>query len=318
MTATTILRILCVIGIIFDVVLLARGVHKQKQTPEGKAEWDKQKKYWKWNSFMVGLVPNFFDALGIGAFAPQSALIKLRKSCDDINIPGTINVGNTPAVLVEAILFFGLVSIDPVTLISMLVAATLGSLIGAKIVTRWNRTAVRYGMGIALIGLGLIMACKQAQIGPFGVTGTALSLHGTKLIAAVVCNFILGALMSLGVGLYAPCMALVALLGMNVKAAFPIMMGSCAYLMAFGNAPVFIKQARYDMVASIGDSIFGCVGVLLAYFVVRSLPLSILTWMVIFVVLFTAVLFLRDARKDTLARRAGQHVKEYPEESMAS
>lgn len=113
------------------------------------------------------MVPNFFDALGIGAFAPQSALIKLRKSCDDINIPGTINVGNTPAVLLEAILFFGLVSIDPVTLISMLIAATLGSLIGAKIVTRWNRTAVRYGMGIALIGLGLIMACKQAEIGPF-------------------------------------------------------------------------------------------------------------------------------------------------------
>ena len=37
--------------------------------------------------------------------------------------------------------------------------------------------------------------------------------------------------MTLGIGLYAPCMILVSLLGMDPRAAFPIMMGSCALLM---------------------------------------------------------------------------------------
>lgn len=307
--ATTILRILCFIGIATTVWLLAKDARKRGQTEEGRERWKKERKYWKWNSFLVGMVPNFFDALGIGAFAPQSALIKLRGSMDDINIPGTINVGNTIPVLIESILFLGLVDIEPVTLISMLVSATLGSLIGAKVITKWNRTTVRYGMGIALVILGGVMACKQMKIGPFGVTGTALGLSGVKLVIAVLVNFALGALMSLGVGLYAPCMALVALLGMNVQAAFPIMMGSCAYLMAFGNAPVFIRQGRYDLTGAIGDSIFGSIGVLIAYFVVKNLPLSVLTWLVIFVVVFTALLFLRDARKDTKAMQREQAVQ---------
>ena len=37
--------------------------------------------------------------------------------------------------------------------------------------------------------------------------------------------------MTIGIGLYAPCMIMVSLLGMNPIAAFPIMMGSCAFLM---------------------------------------------------------------------------------------
>ena len=111
--------------------------------------------------------------------------------------------------------------------------------------------------------------------------------------------------MNVGVGLYAPCMALVALLGMNVQAAFPIMMGSCAYLMAFGNTPVFVKQSRYDMIGVITQGIFGCVGVIIAYVFVKSLPLKVLTILVVCVVLFTSVLFLRDGIKDTKAKRAG-------------
>ena len=47
--------------------------------------------------------------------------------------------------------------------------------------------------------------------------------------------------MEVGVGLYGPCMILVALLGMNPTAAFPIMMGSCAFLMPIGSLK-FIKQ----------------------------------------------------------------------------
>ncbi|MCH3954373.1 MAG: permease [Eubacterium sp.] len=304
MKVSTILKIICIIGFIFDFILVAASVHKKRSTEEGRKLFAQQKKFFLWNA-MVGVVANFFDTLGVGSFATSSALFKIRGSIDDINVPGTLNVGDTFPVLMEAFLFFSLVDLDPLTLVSMLVAATLGSALGANIVTKWNRTTVRYAMGVGLTVLGIIMACKVTNVGPFGTTGTATALHGSKLIIGIVCNFVLGALMNVGVGLYAPCMALVALLGMNVQAAFPIMMGSCAYLMAFGNTPVFVKQSRYDMIGVITQGIFGCIGVFIAYTFVKSLPIKILTILVVFVVFFTAILFLRDGIKDTKAKKAG-------------
>ncbi len=63
-----------------------------------------------------------------------------------------------------------------------------------------------------------------------------------KLVLGLAGNFMLGALMTLGIGLYAPCMILVGLLGMNATAAFPIMMGSCAFLMPIASAKFVQKQ----------------------------------------------------------------------------
>ena len=295
------LKLICIIGFIYDLWLVAVDVRKKFADPSFSDELAKQKKHFWWNA-MVGFVANFFDTLGIGSFAPSTAMYKMRGSVDDINIPGTLNAGDAFPVLAEAFLFFGFVNMDPLTLILMLVAATLGAWFGAGIVTSWNRTKVRYGMGIGLLILGCIMLSQKLGVGPFGMTGEAMGLTGVKLVIAVVVNCFLGALMNLGVGLYAPCMALCVVLGMHVGTAFPAMMGSCAYLMAFGNTPVFIKKSRYDVIGVITNGIFGCLGVLVAYFIVKSLPLAVLLWIVICVVFLTSALFLRDALKDSAAK----------------
>ena len=48
----------------------------------------------------------------------------------------------------------------------------------------------------------------------------AARYSGFKMAIGLGGNFVLGALMMLGIGLYAPCMILVYLLGMNPLAAF--------------------------------------------------------------------------------------------------
>ena len=295
------MKLLCVVGFIFCVWLVGRDTKKKFADPSFAGELAHQKKFFLWNSF-VGFIANFFDTLGIGSFAPSTAMYKFAKSVDDINIPGTLNVGDTFPVLVEAFLFFGFVEMDTTTLVTMLVAATAGAWLGADIVTKLNRTMVRWCMGIGLFILGIVMACKQFGVGPFGITGTELGLTGTKLIIAIVANFILGALMNISVGLYAPCMALCAVLGMDIRVAFPVMMGSCAYLMAFGNTPVFVKRSRYDVIGVITNGIFGCIGVYCAYYFVKSLPLTVLLYVVICVVFLTSLMFFRDAIRDSKAK----------------
>ena len=299
-----IMKGLCVIGIILNVFLMWRKDKELRANPEkdpviglnGEEQWQEQKKHMI-PTAITGFVANFLDTLGIGSFAPSSAAFKLTRSVDDVLVPGTLNVGDTVPVCVEAFLFFGFVEMDVITLVLMLVASVAGSILMASIVSKFDRKKVRYTLFIGLFILATVILMKVLGVGPFGTVGTELGLSGIKLVIAVVGNFIFGALMSIGVGLYAPCMAMVLALGMDAGCAFPAMMGSCAYLMAFGNGPKFIKEGRYDMVASWTQAIFGALGVYVAYAFVKSLPLDVLTKIIVAIVYLTAFLYLRDAIK---------------------
>lgn len=302
--AMYIMKGLCVIGIILNVFLMWRKDKELRANPEkdpvigltGEEQWQEQKKHMI-PTAITGFVANFLDILGIGSFAPSSAAFKLTRSVDDVLVPGTLNVGDTVPVCVEAFLFFGFVEMDVITLVLMLVASVAGSILMASIVSKFDRKKVRYTLFIGLFILATVILMKVLGVGPFGTVGTELGLSGIKLVIAVVGNFIFGALMSIGVGLYAPCMAMVLALGMDAGCAFPAMMGSCAYLMAFGNGPKFIKEGRYDMVASWTQAIFGALGVYVAYAFVKSLPLDVLTKIIVAIVYLTAFLYLRDAIK---------------------
>lgn len=299
-----IMKGLCIIGILLNVILMIRKNKELRANPEkdpviglsGEEQWQEQKKH-VIPTAIIGFLANFFDTLGIGSFAPSSAGFKLTKSVDDVLVPGTLNVGDTVPVCVEAFLFFGFVEMDVLTLVLMIVSSVIGSIVMAGIVSKFDRKKVRYALFVGLFLLATVVLMRNLGIGPFGTQGTALGLSGVKLVVAVVANFIFGALMSIGVGLYAPCMAMVLALGMDAGCAFPAMMGSCAYLMAFGNGPKFIQEGRYDMVACWMQAIFGAIGVYVAYAFVKSLPLDVLTKVIVVVVYITAFLYLRDAIK---------------------
>jgi uncharacterized membrane protein YfcA len=249
----------------------------------------------------VGFVTNFFDTLGIGSFAPTTALLKNFKLSEDRTLPGTLNVACTIPVAIEALIFITTIKVDPVTLFSMLAAATIGAVVGAGVVSKLPEKVIQLGMGIALIIVAFVMLAGQLHLMPAG--GEAIGLTGTKLIVAIIGNFILGALMTLGIGLYAPCMALVFALGMSPKVAFPIMMGSCAFLMPAAAAK-FVKEGAYDRKASMAITIFGAIGVFIAAYIVKELPLKILTWLVIVVIFYTAAMMFKSASKAKAASRA--------------
>ena len=246
-------------------------------------------------NLLIGFVTNFFDTLGIGSFATTTSLFRILRVVPDELIPGTLNVGHTPPSVTQAFIYIAIVSVAMPTLAAMIAAAVAGAWLGAGVVCRWRRVRVQRGMGSALLAAAGLMLMTQLGLVPLG--GTALALTGERLAIGVAVNFVLGALMTLGIGLYAPCMILVSLLGMDPKAAFPIMMGSCAFLMPVGSMR-FIREGRYSLTASVGLALGGIPAVLLAAYVVRSLPLSYVRWLVIVVVLYTAVSLLLTAQRE--------------------
>jgi uncharacterized membrane protein YfcA len=244
---------------------------------------------------LLGGLTNFFDALGIGSFATTTAVFRLRKMVPDRIIPGTLNVGHTLPTVVQAFIFTVIIPVDVVTLFSMIAAAVLGAWLGAGVVCSWSKRRVQLGMGVALLAAATFMFMRQMSLFPEG--SEAIGVSGARLVLAIAGNFLLGALMTLGIGLYAPCMILVSLLGMSERTAFPIMMGSCAFLMPVGSLR-FIREQAYSFRDAVGLAIGGVVGSYVAGKFFESLNIRTVRWLVIVVVVYTAVTMLISAMSE--------------------
>ncbi len=242
----------------------------------------------------LGFVTNFFDTLGIGSYAPTTALFKFFKMVPDRLIPGTLNVGHTLPTITQAFIYTLVIEVDLLTLVLMIAAAVAGAWLGAGIVAGWPKRNIQIGMGCALLVAAGLFAWRN--LGGGGTAVGTIDLQGVKLVLGLAGNFALGALMTLGIGLYAPCMILVGLLGMNASAAFPIMMGSCAFLMPVASAR-FVQKHAYSLRPALGLAIGGLPAVLIAAFIVKSMDVTTMRWLVVGVVLIAATMMLRSAAK---------------------
>ena len=267
-------------------VMAVRSLGSRRPTPSTDARFPNV------IQMLLGAVTNFFDALGIGSFATSTAVFKFLKMVPDRVIPGTLNAGHTLPTIAQAFIFTRLIPVDIVTLFSMIAAAVLGAWLGAGIISKWSKKKVQFGMGFALFAAATFFTMRQLGLFPEG--SAEIGVRGAKLAMAIGGNFALGALMTLGIGLYAPCMILVSLLGMSERTAFPIMMNSCAFLMPIGGLR-FIREQSYSLRVALGLAIGGIPGVLLAGYVVREMELRTIRWLVIVVVIYTALTMLYSA-----------------------
>ena len=279
MLVVVLLAVLAALALAFLVDLLIVAKRRRQLQPNGE-------------SIALGAVTNFFDTLGIGSFAPTTAWLKLRKLIPDGYLPATLNSGHALPTVAQALIFINLVRVDPLLLAACIAAAVAGATLGAPLVMRAPVRTVQAIVGVALLIAAMLYALSNLGLLPAG--GDALALSGPLFAIAVGVHFLLGALMTFGIGLYAPSLILLSLLGLNPTAAFPIMMGACAFLMPVSGMR-FVRSARIDLRVVLGLAIGGIPAVLLAAYVVKSLPLTTLRWGVVVVVLYAAALLLRAA-----------------------
>ncbi|MFQ2039374.1 TSUP family transporter [Aeromonas veronii] len=273
-----ILRLVFIAGGLVFIFMLMQACWRKKQSGSFEATPF-------WPVALIGGVANFLDTLGVGSFAVKTACYKQFKLIDDRVLPGTLNGQCVLPTVTQSLIFVGAVAVDPLTLISMMMAAAAGAAWGARHVASFDRQTIRLVMAISLLVVaGLIFA---GLLGLFPVGGDAMGLSGYKLAIALLGNFIFGVLMNVGIGLFAPCMTLVYLLGMNPLAAFPIMMGSTAVLSVF-SAGTFIRKGAFDAKAVLAVAIFGPIGVVLAAMLVKSMDMEMLKWLVAFIVIYTS------------------------------
>jgi uncharacterized membrane protein YfcA len=195
-------------------------------------------------------------------------------------------------VVVQAFIFLVAVLVDPAVLGALIAVSILGSWVGAGVASKLPRRPIQIFMGTGWLTAATFML--MSQVGVFPAGGVALTLSSWKLLFALATNFLLGALLTLGIGNYAPSLILFSLLGMDPRAAFPIMMCSGG-TMAMVAGLRFMRAGRFDSQAALGLTLGGIPAVLLAGLAIRSLPLDVLRWVVVFVVIYAATMMLRSA-----------------------
>ena len=249
----------------------------------------------------LGAVVNFLDTLGIGSFAPTTAWFKFRRMVPDRLIPQTMLCGLTPPAMTESIVFLvGVgVLVDRVLLISCVVAVFVGGLVGVPLVTRARVWVVQATVAVGLLLAAIAYAMQNLDLFPGG--GTASSLPFGLMVVAILANFAFGVLANFGVGNYAPTLVMFSLMGMDPKFAFPIMAGG-ASLMGAGASFQHIRVGKVDLRIVLGLALGGIPAVLVAYYVVVSMPVTYLRWLVFAVVLYAAAVMAHAAHK---GRREG-------------
>jgi uncharacterized membrane protein YfcA len=172
----------------------------------------------------------------------------------------------------------------------------VGGIISPDLANRAPIKLVQAVVGIALLIAAVFYALSNLGMMPPG--GTATSLPALQSIIAIAAHFLFGVLLAFGVGNYAPTLALLSLMGMDPRLAFPIM-ATASGLSGTAAAARSLNLMNIDLKISVGLAVGAIPAVLVAAFVVKEMPLTYLRWLAVVVVTYAAITLLISAFSKT-------------------
>lgn len=236
----------------------------------------------------------FLSTFGISDFAISTVLYRSKKFVSDKKLPGTLNTQCVIPVAIMALAYISVIKVEPVTLIVCIIAQAIGAYVGPRFVVKLEAKVIKNFISVGLLIAAFFILAGKFNLVPSG--GTAAGLSGIKLVAAAVLLFIYGALNNIGIGSYALTMATVYALGLNPAIAFPIMMGACTFSVPIGSVQ-FIKYGEYGRKITLFTSTLGVLGVLCAVYLVKSLNVSALQWVIAVVLVYSSISMILEGKK---------------------
>lgn len=262
--------------------------------------------------FLIGLITDFADVFGVGSFATTTGLFKATNfSQDDRKLPATLNAVHVIPTIFQALLFMSIIKVDLSTLIPLAIANALGAYIGPRITKNWNVKVVRRALAIILIVAAALVLVRFFVLPDllediyqrFNIDNTATGLGtGGLLVVAIIFNFILGVLMTIGFGNYTPQLIFFSLVGVNPTIAFPVMMFNASISMTAA-VYQFIRDDRIEWKGLTPIAIGGSIGVIIAASIVRynegaGLPDIVLSTLIVIISIWTAYTLMAENRKE--------------------
>lgn len=236
----------------------------------------------------------FFAAFGISDFTVCTVLYNKTGWVDTRDLPGTLNTQGIAALMIMSLAYISSIEIALPTLLLFFATQTAGSYIGPRISVRLRLSTLKFAMSASLLLAGAFILVTK--LGLIDGAGLATGLRGWKLAALGMVGLILGVLKAMGIGSYPLTMAFVYISGLSPLVTYPLMMGASALSNPVA-ALQFVKLGAYSRRVTLCSFTAGAVGALVAVFIVRSMDVSLLQWVVLLVVAFACVDMFQSARK---------------------
>lgn len=277
----------------FGVVSAVRDIYRHwDEVRQARGCWPLQ--------MLSSFVIYFFGAFGVSDFTISTVVYTKTNWVEVRQLPGTLNTQPLVALTITALVYTSSIEIDLLTLLPFIILQTLGSYFGPRVSIRTPLSIIKFAMSASLLIAGLFILA--GKLGLTEVGGAATGLHGFWLIMVWAFGFVTGFIKTLGIGSYPLIMAMVYILGLNPLVAYPLMMGASAISLPVA-AHQFIKYNAYSRRITFCSMTAGAVAALIAVFVVKSLDVSVLQWIVLVVVLYAAVDMFFQAKR---LRRQGE------------
>lgn len=231
----------------------------------------------------------FLATFGISDFNVSIPIYRGAKWVEDERLPGTLlNAAVVPGAMI-AILYVSGTAVDTATLLGCIIAQSFGAAIGGRIVSGMKGENIKKAMAIALLASVAVIVIRTLSSGS---EGGSLTGFGIGTLAWLIPVYILfGIATTLGFGVKALSMALLMTLGLSADCVLPVVIGACGFGAGSG-AIQFIKKDRYQRKIALCSSLAGVVGVVIGANFVKGLPTDVLQWIMVAVMLYTAVTML--------------------------
>jgi len=268
------------------IIVLARDIWKHKT--ETKNE--------KGNFFLFGIftcMVQFFSTFGISDFALSIPVYRGTKTVDDGILPGTLLTATAIPGALIAIIYITSVEVDMITLLICVVSQVLGVFTGVRFVARLNGKVIKRIMGICITVSTVIMLIKMIGFGASG--GELYGLSIGTLIAIAPVFFILGALNMVGFGTKAPAMSLLLSLGLSPLAVLPVVLSCCTFGSINGGIQ-FVRFGKYQRKVALASSTIGLIGVIVGANFVKGLDTTVLQWIMLGIMVYTAYTMLKPEK----------------------
>lgn len=235
---------------------------------------------------LTGFIAFISDTIGVGSFAVNIALSKFLGLFEDEELPAVCNGAQVIPGALQSIFFIQVIYVDPKTLLTLVLGACIGGLIGGYVVTRLNQQAIRLTMMTAFTGVICLLILKKIGLIPTG--GELLVLESWKLTLGFFAMIVCGSLTSAGIGLFGLVQAVLFLLGVSPAIAFPIMTTAGAMQQPLTTL-VFLKHNKIPLKKTLLLSTSGCLGVILVIPMISHFKTSWLHSLLLLIMLYNVL-----------------------------
>jgi len=231
-------------------------------------------------------------SIGISDYLLNTLLVKRGKLAEDRLLPGTVVAcGIVPGTIIAWYLLRADTVPDGISILVCGLSVSVGSVLGARLVGRFDSKRIKAVMRAALVCSFVILIVRM--ILSAGVTGSAMTLSPIQLWVAAGLGLLTGVINMFGIPMKPTWTAMFLVMGLSPITTLTLVLVMGALTPLSGGASV-LRGGKYYRKLVFCAAVFGSLGAILGTLLAISVPAVVLNILLLIVMMIAIVTMFRD------------------------